>query len=294
MPCASCSGFSTTWGRPCGRRRDRAADDSRPRRNQARRARPGIADAYGIARRNYYYASPTAARRPASTRGGGTAARAAGSPGPRSSSHPRYHLTEAEHRARVAAWADRGAAHVLFGGDFRATIEGDRRGLPRERRGAGGARRAPCRGGAAPVRAEFALQRTGLFDRVIDGLNRVPRPALALGTLGLFVAAMVDPIWFAADAGHRAGARAALVADGGDRARSISARGIRRRGRISSARSRAITAIVPFMIVELGHFALVLAFVVAMRADGGAACRRAKGWRGWMAVGNLPPRRSSC
>jgi hypothetical protein len=32
----------------------------------------------------------------------------------------------------------------------------------------------------------------------MDGVNRIPRPALALGTLGLFVAAMIDPIWFAA------------------------------------------------------------------------------------------------
>jgi hypothetical protein len=31
----------------------------------------------------------------------------------------------------------------------------------------------------------------------MDGLNRLPRPALALGTLGLFVSAMVDPVWFA-------------------------------------------------------------------------------------------------
>jgi hypothetical protein len=46
--------------------------------------------------------------------------------------------------------------------------------------------------------AEFGLPRQGLFDRVVDGLNRLPRPALALGTLGLFVAAMVDPVWFAA------------------------------------------------------------------------------------------------
>jgi hypothetical protein len=46
--------------------------------------------------------------------------------------------------------------------------------------------------------AEFAGQRPGLFDRVIDGLNRLPRPALALGTVGLFVAAMVDPVWFSA------------------------------------------------------------------------------------------------
>ena len=46
--------------------------------------------------------------------------------------------------------------------------------------------------------AEFTVERKGWFDRFMDGLNRLPRPALALGTLGLFVAAMVDPIWFAA------------------------------------------------------------------------------------------------
>ena len=45
--------------------------------------------------------------------------------------------------------------------------------------------------------AEFAVPRKGLFDRFMDGLNRVPRPMMALGTIGLFVAAMVDPIWFA-------------------------------------------------------------------------------------------------
>lgn len=43
---------------------------------------------------------------------------------------------------------------------------------------------------------EFAVQRAGLFDRVIDGLNRLPRPMLALGTLGLFVSAMTSPDWF--------------------------------------------------------------------------------------------------
>jgi hypothetical protein len=48
----------------------------------------------------------------------------------------------------------------------------------------------------AQFAAEFAAARPGLFDRMIDGLNRLPRPALALGTLGLFVAAMVDPVWF--------------------------------------------------------------------------------------------------
>lgn len=35
------------------------------------------------------------------------------------------------------------------------------------------------------------------FDRMINGLNRMPRPLLAFGTLGLFVYAMVDPEAFA-------------------------------------------------------------------------------------------------
>lgn len=45
---------------------------------------------------------------------------------------------------------------------------------------------------------EFSLPRQGAFDRLMDGINRLPRPALALGTLGLFISAMVDPLWFAA------------------------------------------------------------------------------------------------
>ncbi|MEM6372843.1 MAG: holin family protein [Pseudomonadota bacterium] len=44
---------------------------------------------------------------------------------------------------------------------------------------------------------EFVIPRQGAFDRFMDGLNRLPRPALALGTLGLFVSAMVAPLWFA-------------------------------------------------------------------------------------------------
>ena len=39
--------------------------------------------------------------------------------------------------------------------------------------------------------AEFATPRRGIFDRLVDALNRLPR------TLGLFVTAMVNPIWFA-------------------------------------------------------------------------------------------------
>lgn len=49
----------------------------------------------------------------------------------------------------------------------------------------------------AQFASEFAAPREGRFDRFMNGLNRLPRPALALGILGLFVAAMVDPIWFA-------------------------------------------------------------------------------------------------
>ena len=64
-----------------------------------------LADAYGIARRNYYYA--LADRRPASRKyakrrdggKGGWITRA------EEFISKRYHLSEAEHRKRVAAWA---------------------------------------------------------------------------------------------------------------------------------------------------------------------------------------------
>ena len=44
---------------------------------------------------------------------------------------------------------------------------------------------------------EFTYGGALLFDRLINGLNRLPRPMLALGTLGLFIYAMIDPISFA-------------------------------------------------------------------------------------------------
>lgn len=63
-----------------------------------------MADAYGIARRNYYYALADA--RPASRK---YASRRDGSKGgwilrAEEFIAPKYHLTEAQHRARVAAW----------------------------------------------------------------------------------------------------------------------------------------------------------------------------------------------
>lgn len=46
--------------------------------------------------------------------------------------------------------------------------------------------------------AEFQYVGQTWFDAVINGLNRLPRPMLALGTMGLFVFAMVDPEGFGA------------------------------------------------------------------------------------------------
>ena len=48
----------------------------------------------------------------------------------------------------------------------------------------------------AQFAAEFQGARPCRFDRMIDGLNRLPRPMLAFGTLGLFVSAMISPAWF--------------------------------------------------------------------------------------------------
>lgn len=45
--------------------------------------------------------------------------------------------------------------------------------------------------------AEFARAPAGWFDGFVDGLNRLPRPLLTLGTLGLFVYAMAAPVGFA-------------------------------------------------------------------------------------------------
>jgi hypothetical protein len=44
--------------------------------------------------------------------------------------------------------------------------------------------------------AEFQHPRDGWFDRFVNGLNRLPRPFLAFGTMALFVHAMIDPEGF--------------------------------------------------------------------------------------------------
>ena len=84
---------------------------------------------------------------------------------------------------------------MVFGGGnnmVRETVE-----VFRENAEAGAARSAQVQGEAmGQYGAEFAVPRQGGFDRFMDGVNRLPRPMLALGTLALFVTAMVDPLWF--------------------------------------------------------------------------------------------------
>ncbi|MEM6304994.1 MAG: holin family protein [Pseudomonadota bacterium] len=84
---------------------------------------------------------------------------------------------------------------LLFGSNrnvVKETVE-----VFRENAEAGAGRAAEIRGQTMnQYGAEFAVPRQGRFDRFMDGLNRLPRPALALGTLGLFVSAMVAPLWF--------------------------------------------------------------------------------------------------
>lgn len=41
------------------------------------------------------------------------------------------------------------------------------------------------------------FQGKGWFNQLVDGLNRLPRPVMAFGTIGLFVFAMMDPLTFA-------------------------------------------------------------------------------------------------
>ena len=50
----------------------------------------------------------------------------------------------------------------------------------------------------AEHQAEFAGAGTHWFDALMNGLNRLPRPLLTLGTIGLFVYAMVEPVGFSA------------------------------------------------------------------------------------------------
>ena len=54
------------------------------------------------------------------------------------------------------------------------------------------------RGAQSELAAEFGAAPTGVLGRVADGLNRLVRPVLALGTLAVFGDAWRDPDGFAA------------------------------------------------------------------------------------------------
>ncbi len=86
--------------------------------------------------------------------------------------------------------------NLVFGGGRNVVAETAE--VFRENAEAGAEREADMRTQTmVPYASEFAPRQRGWFDRFMDGLNRLPRPAMAMGTLGLFVAAMADPIWFA-------------------------------------------------------------------------------------------------
>lgn len=85
---------------------------------------------------------------------------------------------------------------MLFGGGRNVIAETAQ--VFRENTEAGAARDAQISGQVmTQYGKEFGLKKRGLFDTLMDAINRVPRPAMALGTLALFVSAMVDPVWFA-------------------------------------------------------------------------------------------------
>ena len=69
----------------------------------------------------------------------------------------------------------------------------------RENAEAGAARAHQMQSAAlSQLAAEFQYGGKSRFDRFMDGVNRLPRPLLALGILALMGAALTDPVWFAA------------------------------------------------------------------------------------------------
>ncbi|MEO0390557.1 MAG: holin family protein [Pseudomonadota bacterium] len=89
-----------------------------------------------------------------------------------------------------------GLLNLMFGGGRNVVKETAE--VFRENAEAGAVRSADIQVQAmAQHGAEFLVPRRGLFDRFMDGLNRLPRPAMALGTLAMFMAAMWEPVWFA-------------------------------------------------------------------------------------------------
>ncbi len=193
---------------------------------------------------------------------------------------------------------------------------------------------------------EFAVPRQGWFDGFVNGLNRLPRPLLALGTMALFIYAMVEPIGFGirmeglqrvpeplwwllgAIVGFYFGAREAhhfrhrvwpapvteetTIVPAPSQRQSPFPRTIspttrpcatgwrpcanRPQGPHAKLSDRDQGGLFPLgripmlsgnkgcpqMIAELGHFALILAFMVAIYQMTVPMIGAAKGWHGWM------------
>lgn len=85
--------------------------------------------------------------------------------------------------------------NVLFGPNgnvVRNTVE-----VFRENKEASAVRDAKAQTAAIEAfRAEFTATHGGRFNQFMDGVNRIPRPALALSMIGLFASAMINPVWF--------------------------------------------------------------------------------------------------
>ncbi len=86
---------------------------------------------------------------------------------------------------------------LVFGGGRNAIVETAE--VFRENTDAGAERSKDIQMAAMVAHgAEFYPEGRGVFDRLMDAVNRLPRPLMALGCLGLMISAMVDPVWFAA------------------------------------------------------------------------------------------------
>ena len=91
----------------------------------------------------------------------------------------------------------RAILNALFGGGARAVTNVVEVFRPNAERGA--RRNFDVRTAAmAQFAAEFQQPPVGPFDSFVNGLNRLPRPFMALGGLGFFVFASIDPVGFAA------------------------------------------------------------------------------------------------
>lgn len=90
----------------------------------------------------------------------------------------------------------KGLLAALFGGGKNVIAETAE--VWRENSEAGAQRRAAYdQAVLSQFAGEFKIQRKGVFDRFVDGLNRLPRPLIVLATFLFFISAMFSPIWFA-------------------------------------------------------------------------------------------------